>query len=162
MIRLFFESFKDKEIEERIGEDYEIIRLTSHIRFRTPTGWSKIYDAIVDTGAHAPVIPFNVWKDLDINVMANYEIKGLNPRRECAIPSIIGKVVCILSDDQGNQSEEIETISFLTYTNEIPLIIGFKNLLSKFKVCFDYAKEDAYLMEEKNRHWDKKDSSNFR
>ena len=149
MIRLFFESFKDKEIEEKIGEDYEIIRLTSHIQFRTPTGWSKIYDAIVDTGAHAPVIPYNIWKDLDVNVMANYEIKGLNSRKECAIPSIIGKVVCILSDDQGNQSKEIETISFLAYTNEIPLIIGFKNLLSKFKVCFDYIKEDAYLIEEK-------------
>ncbi len=149
MIRLFFESFKDREIGERIGEDYEIIRLTAHIRFRTPTGWSKIYDAIVDTGAHAPVIPFNIWKDLGVNVMANYEIKGLNPGRECAIPSIIGKVVCVLLDDRGNQSKEIETISFLAYSNKIPLIIGFKNLLSSFRVCFDYAKKDAYLMEEK-------------
>lgn len=148
MIRLFFESFKDKEIGDRIGEDYEIIRLTSHIRFRTPNGWSKIYDAIVDTGAHAPVIPFNIWKDLDVRVMANYEIKGLNPRQECAIPSIIGKVVCILLDEQGNQTKEIETIAFLAYTSVIPLIIGFKNLLSKFKVCFDHANNDAYLMDE--------------
>lgn len=46
MIRLFFESFKYKEIEERIGEDYEIIRLTSHIQFKTPTGWSKIIETI--------------------------------------------------------------------------------------------------------------------
>ncbi|HDS45258.1 MAG TPA: hypothetical protein ENN68_04070 [Methanomicrobia archaeon] len=148
MIRLFFESFTDKEIEERVGEDYEIIRLTSHIRFRTPTGWSKIYDAIVDTGAHTPVIPFNIWNDLDIDVMANYELKGLNPRRECAIPSIIGKVVCILLDDQGNQSEEIETTSFLAYTDKVPLIVEFKNVLPKFKVCFNYANGDAYLMEE--------------
>ena len=58
------------------------------------------------------------------------------------------KVVCILLDEQGNQTKEVETIAFVAYTSVIPLIIGVKNLLSNFKVCFDHANNDAYLMDE--------------
>lgn len=148
MIKLFFETFRNKEIEARTGEKYEVIRLSVHTKFKTSDGfWSKIYDAIINTGAHALIIPFNIWKELEISVITNYEISGLNPKKECSVPAIIGKVKGILLDDEENQSKEIEMTAFLVYTSEIPLIIGFKNLLSEFEVCFNYKKNKAYLIE---------------
>ncbi len=55
---------------------------------------------------------------------------------------IIGKVNCILLDEYDNKSRELAIHAYLAMTDEVPLILGFKDLLSKFRVCFDYGEND--------------------
>ncbi len=44
--------------------------------------------------------------------------------------------------DMENHTNEIEVYAFLSLIDEIPLIVGFKDLLENFKVCFDYGEND--------------------
>lgn len=143
-VKLFFEIFEDIEIEKKV-KGFEIIRLKSFIQLKTQNGWSKPYDAIVDTGAPCSLIPSSIWKEVKHILIADHKVQGISRNPKCRIPAKIGKVTCILSDEDGNQTKELEIYSFLALTGEVPLILGFKNLLSEFSVYFDYHKLEAYI-----------------
>jgi hypothetical protein len=55
-LRIRIKKLIDPELDLKL--DYgELVRLSSLIRFKTESGWSKLYEAIIDTGAHTSVIP---------------------------------------------------------------------------------------------------------
>ncbi len=147
-IKLFFRRSFNKEIEKKI-KNYEFIRLMGRIIFKTNNGWSDLEKAMIDTGAPTSLIPFSIWKDISVERITDHKVAGINPSPECSIPIIIGKVNCIIVDEYNNRSREIEIHAYLAMTDEVPLILGFKDLLSKFRVCFDYAENEAFV-EEKN------------
>ena len=146
-VNLFFKEFKSSDIENCIS-DYRMIRLMSRLRFKTHGGWTPPRKAIVDTGAHISLLPFSLWKSLDARVVGNAKLKGIIPKEECEVYVAVGKVKGMLVDKE-NHTNEIEIYAFLSLIDEIPLIIGFKDLLEKFRVCFDYSENEAFL-EEKN------------
>jgi hypothetical protein len=47
--------------------------------------------------------------------------------------------------DQENQSDELMIKAHLAFTDEVPLIIGFKDLMDKVKLYMDYIEKIAYL-----------------
>ena len=49
----------------------------------------------------------------------------------------IGKIKLKLIDEE-NETGEIEIYAYLAMTDEVPLIIGLKDLLTRFRVCFDF------------------------
>jgi hypothetical protein len=143
-VKLFFEVFKDREIEEKV-KDFEIIRLKCFIQFKTENGWSKPYDAIVDTGAPTSLIPHYIWNKVEHIFIADHQVQGISSRPECAVPVKIGKVSCVLFDEEGNQTRELKIHTYLALTSEVPLIIGFKDILSQFSTYFDYSALEAYI-----------------
>ncbi|MDI6794432.1 MAG: hypothetical protein QME81_16465 [bacterium] len=116
-IKLWFEQVPYPALEEKIPDMGTFIRLFSSIKFKTITGWSKSMNAIIDTGAPISVIPLDVWTRIEVKKLAKHKIKGVNPKEECALPASVGKVRCILLDEDGNQSDELEILSYLAYTN---------------------------------------------
>jgi hypothetical protein len=66
------------------------------------------------------------------------------PREECALPIVIGDISCVLVDREG-QSEELQISAYLALTDDVPLVIGFWDLLERFKLCMDYRNKEAYL-----------------
>ena len=46
---------------------------------------------------------------------------------------------------ETHQTEKIDVHAYLALTDEIPLILGFKDILSSFKVSFDYKENGAWL-----------------
>ena len=56
------------------------------------------------------------------------------------------RIACFLTDQTGRLSSELDVRCFLAKTDRVPLILGFANLLSRFKVCFDYRSGDAFVL----------------
>ncbi|MBA7514221.1 hypothetical protein ES705_06246 [subsurface metagenome] len=74
----------------------------------------------------------------------DHRVEGLIQKPECSIPVIIGKIGLRLVDEE-HQTEKIDVHTYLALTDEIPLILGFKDLLASFKVCFDYKENSGWL-----------------
>lgn len=144
-IKLRFYSFRELELEEKIGDSVAMIRLICEVKFKTKDGWSESYSAIVDTGAPISVIPFQIWTESEAEIMAEHKIRGVVPKEECTLPVLVGRIMCILVDGESF-SEERQLLAYLALTNEIPLILGFKDLLSVFELSFFYP-DQAWVKE---------------
>ena len=143
-VELYFGSYENLDLKD-FFPDYQTIRLEGLISFKTPTGWTDPEIALLDTGAPLSVIPYPLWKNLTYHKITDYEIHGIVPKKECKIPAIIAEISCFICDKSGNETKEIKTNAFLVKSEGVPLIVGFRNLLSKFKVCFDYENNTAFL-----------------
>jgi predicted aspartyl protease len=145
-ISAFFDCFVDKELEEKITGKGLIIRLWCWASFEKEDGWTLPYPALIDTGAHTSIIPKRIWSTLPVNKLAEHYTKGLVPNPECKLDVGVGEINIILLDS-NTKTKKYRVLSFLAPTDDIPLIIGFKNLLSEFKVCFDYKENKAWIEE---------------
>jgi hypothetical protein len=143
MVNLFFETLRSRELEAKV-KGIDIVRLRSYVQFEKRTGEISIHDAIVDTGAFISLIPFSIWREVEVDRLVNHRVEGLIAKSECSIPVIIGKIGLRLVDEE-EQTEKIDIHAYLALTDEIPLILGFKDFLSSFKVCFDYKENSAWL-----------------
>jgi hypothetical protein len=146
-IKLWFENVPNPELEGKLPDVGRFTRLFCSIKFKIPSGWYDTQNAIVDTGAPISVIPLDIWIEIDTEIVTEYEIKGINPRKECSLPALIGRVTCILLDET-EQSQEFTILAYLALTNLVPTIVGFKDLLEEFKVHLDYKGNNAWLENE--------------
>ena len=138
----------NKVLNTKIPEFGYFIRLKCGVQFkRKENDWTKLILGILDTGAPISVIPYDLWYDLDRNVLGDYEMRGIIPKEECKVSVDVGKVRCLLTDKFGNTSKEIEIYAYLAPTNRVPLIIGFKNLLEEFRIIIECKKNEAILEE---------------
>jgi len=126
--------------------DYgELVRLSILIRFKTKLGWSKLYEAIIDTGAHTSVIPRYIWEGIDVEEKVNHSVQGVVPKKECSLPVKVSIVRGALFDDVLNHTKEVEFYAFCAIDDRVPLILGFKGLLDRFTICFNISSGIAYL-----------------
>lgn len=147
-VNLMFKRYMDMELHGKIS-GYEIIRLTGMMFFKTNAGWSDPKRAIIDTGAHISLIPFSVWKNSRVEKVADHYLMGVVPKEECTIPVLVGNMECFLMDHEGNETEAMNILAYLALTDEIPLIIGFRDMLENFKLTIDYQNEAASIEEAK-------------
>ncbi len=141
LVNLFFRVFTDEELEKKV-KGVDIIRLKALICFKTPDGWTNPYEAIVDTGAPLSLIPPFIWERLQRTRLADHSMGGIAGG---VVPVQIAEVFGQLLDQQGNTTEEMRIIAFLSTRDEAPLVIGFKDILDSFESRFDYRKGIAYL-----------------
>lgn len=148
MIKLYFKEFYDLDLIAK-GAKSHIIRLFVDVQFKTRDGWTEPYSAILDTGAHAALIPFKVWGECLVNFTAEHVVRGVVPKEECSLPILIGDISCVLVDRE-RQTEELKISAYLALTDDVPLLIGFWDLLERFKLCMDYRSKEAYLEGERD------------
>ncbi len=147
MIKLHFST--GKVVDPRYAyRSLTIIRLLANVQFvRTDGRLSKVVEAIVDTGAHTSVLPQRLWQRFAVEIdEEDVTLGGINDRPECQIPASLGRVRCFLTDETGQFSSELDVPCFLAKTDRVPLILGFANLLSQFKICFDYENREAFAL----------------
>ena len=142
-IKLYFKEFPSPELMAR-GVSIRSIRLFAEIRFKTHDGWTNPYSAILDTGAPACVIPFKIWSRCEVNLLADYTLRGIIPKEECSLPVLVGKLVCVLVDRE-RESDEFSIRAYLTLTDEVPLMLGFDGLLEETRLCMNYQQKEAFL-----------------
>lgn len=140
-IKLHFRKFENPDL---VDIDIGIIRLFCEVAFVSRGGYTDSYSAILDTGAPVSVIPFHIWSMSEFKKIKEYSVSGIVPKRECFLPVTIGEVSCILLDEEQS-TDNIKVKSYLAHTDEIPLIIGFKDLLDKFGLYLNFRKNIAYL-----------------
>jgi len=122
-----------------------LLRIISTIVLKTKSGWSKPRFAIIDTGAHTSIFPLTVWEEADVEVIGDYNVRGLVPKEECVLPVKIGLVCAVIFDKFGNQTSELKFRSYLALTDNIPLIIGFKDLMDKCELKFNSKNASGYI-----------------
>ena len=135
-IDLHFSQTIDIDLLEK-GHKIWLIRIMGQVRFKTKDGWSRPYEAIIDTGAPVSLIPLGIWENIEAEVMSDYIIGGIVPNKECSLPVKVGKVACKVIGKEI-ASREIELNSYLVLTNKVPLIIGFDSFLTTFKLICDH------------------------
>lgn len=144
-INCFFETFLDKELYLKLQGRSKVIRIYGMIQFRTPTGFTKPYPAVIDTGAHTSVIPLDIWKASKYKIFGEHYLKGLVPGAKLDVK--VGEVKGVLVD-LLNTSREYNFLCFFSPNDKTPLILGFKELLSELKLTINYP-NNLVCLEEK-------------
>ncbi len=126
-----------------------IIRLIGNIMLRQSDGnWTPEQDAIIDTGSFCSVVPQYIWASCAVDIIEpNATIVGFAPDEVCHIPASIGRISGIIFDDKGHETRLLTFPAFLAHTDDVPLVLGFADLLTEFQVRFDYRTKVAYLDE---------------
>ncbi len=145
---------RDEELNETVPDFGDSIRLRTWVKFRMrDINWSKTGSAIIDTGAPISVLPYDLWCKLKVEILATgYSMRGIIPREECKLPVDIGEVHCVLLDEEGNKTKEMKIYAFLAFADLIPVVLGFKFLLERFKICFDCEEGHAWLEEKETKN----------
>ncbi len=112
------------------GIEVWIRRLTAQVRFKTKDGWTRSYEAIIDTGAPVSVIPPSISEEVDKNILADYAISGIVPHQEAVLPVKVADVWCAFLDEE-RISKSLKIKAYLSTDHRVPLVLGFENLLSK-------------------------------
>lgn len=145
-LRIRIKKLVDPELDLKL--DYgELVRLSILIRFKTRSGWSKLYEAIIDTGAHTSVIPKYIWEGIYVDERVDHSVQGIVPKEECSLPVKVSIIRGVLFDDELNHTNEVEFYAFCAIDDRVPLILGFKSLLERFTICFNISSGVAYLEE---------------
>lgn len=145
-LRVMIKKLIDPELDLKL--DYgELIRLSILIRFKMGDGWSKLYEAIIDTGAHTSVIPEYIWKGIYVEEKVDHSVQGIVPKKECSLPVKVSFINGVLFDDELNYTKEVKFYAFCALDDRVPLILGFKDLIENFTIHFDIRSSVAYLEE---------------
>ncbi|MBI2105554.1 hypothetical protein HYT56_01820 [Candidatus Woesearchaeota archaeon] len=133
---------RDIDLEKKIHNLRPLIRIFSKIKFpelEIPE------DALIDTGAHISILPLYLWKKLNVEIIAEHKTSGIVPNEN--IPVSVGYVKANIIDESGDISKDIKFLSYLAFTNKIPLILGMRDLLEKFNLHILFSQNKAYLEE---------------
>lgn len=151
-IACFFGLAADHELDNKLTKAGQpdrarILRLFCRISFKSRTGWSRPFPAIIDTGAYISIVPHKIWSAADVKIYSDHYVRGLVPKLECKLDVKVGELSVVLVDRQ-NVSKEYRFLSFLTSKDdEVPLILGFAELLEELKLFSDHTTNTAWLEE---------------
>lgn len=144
-INLEFETRVDIDFLAK-GISFRLIRLISRIKLKSKEGFTKTYDAIVDTGNLITIIPFSIWSEASVHLISHEQVKlyGLGTEDNSAIKGNIGQVEIIFLDEQRS-SASMTLKAYLIEDDKVPLLIGFEDVLTLMKLVSDYKNNVAYL-----------------
>ena len=144
-VNLLFDVYKNGiSINSKIN--YDLIRLKSGLKLKTKKGFSDIYSAIVDTGAHISLLPLSIWKEAECEKLGECKLSGVSDENGFILVDV-GKINYFLTDNIGNKTKEMSMFAFLAHTDKVPLILGFKDALDKLGIHFNFNKNMAYAEE---------------
>jgi hypothetical protein len=63
------------------------------------------------------------------------------------VAASLGTVCLHLIDSDGNTTEPIEVVAYLSKRAEVPLILGFADFLERYFLHCDYPKKEAFIEE---------------
>jgi hypothetical protein len=123
-----------------------LIRLFIRIRFQTSNGWTEVSDAIIDTGSAVSVLPYSIWKDTNFKILSPKDVilHGIAPQEEAFLQAKIAEIPCVFLD-KNQSSSPMKIKAYLLYDDNIPLIIGFEDVLTVAELFCDYKNNMAYL-----------------
>lgn len=135
----------DIELLEKVPDYGEFLRIVGWVQFKKLKGWTEPSQAIIDTGAYTSLFPISLWQDFEVKIISDHYVRGLVPKKQCKIDVRIGWISCKVIDKEGNITPEIKFRAFLALVDNIPLILGLKDLLDKFKLIIDPIEKSGYI-----------------
>ena len=80
-IDLQFVKSLDLDLLEK-GVEVWIIRIIGQVKFKTIDGWTRVYEAIIDTGAPVSFIPKSIWTRIESKIETGILDTGSAPGRQ--------------------------------------------------------------------------------
>lgn len=141
-IGLEFRTDVDLELLED-GINLRLIRLHSFVQFKTHDDWTRKFKAIFDTGNPVSVIPRFIWQNTEVNWLSNKEIrlKGIG---EASVSGRLGQVTAVFADE-NNVSPPVDVRAYMLDDNNVPLLIGFEDILTDLDLFCSYRTKTAYI-----------------
>jgi hypothetical protein len=70
-----------------------------------------------------------LWRRLKVEILVTgYSLRGIIPREECKLPVDVGKVYCVLLDEEGNRTMETKIYAFLAFSDLIPGVMKISDI----------------------------------
>jgi len=106
-----------------IGKGYLYRVLTL---FKSRDFWIGPFPMVYDTGAVISLLPLRFFKILNLEKFASVKLTGISPEME--IPARLVRATLRFIDLKGLKSPEIEAWVAIAEREDVPLIIGLKNI----------------------------------
>jgi len=141
-IPLRFRSHIDLDLLS-VGIRFNLIRLLCDVDFQMSESWSPKYQAIIDTGSPANIIPRHIWTQATHRIILpeKLSLMGIGAGN---VSGYLGEVTARISY-RKKSSDEITVRAFLLDSDAAPLIFGFEDFLSKGILFSNFPKNVASL-----------------
>lgn len=115
-----------------------------YISFKTKNGWTRLHRMIYDTGAVISLLPSSYYTILDIRKSAPAKLGGVTPETEVKVR--LARLKFRFVDLDGNNSPEVEAWFAIAERDDVPRIIGLKDISPTHKLVVD-AKSGVFSLE---------------
>lgn len=125
------------------GLKVRIVRLLGSVCFKTTTGWTELYEAIIDTGNPITIIPQTIHQQIFSQILHRNKIELIGIGQG----SVQGQLASVIMSFQDRQasSSPLQAKAYLLDDNSTPLIIGYEDGLTEFRMVSDYPQQQAYV-----------------
>ena len=117
--------------------------------FRTKKGWTGPFTMIYDTGAVVSLLPALFYDLLSVEKSAPVKLSGIAP--EVEVSARLTRTSLRLRDAWGRSSPRIEAWMAIAERNNVPLILGLKDVSQTHDFRVDAKKRMFYLDFKENR-----------
>ncbi len=142
-IKLHYSKALDLELIEKNIEIW-LRRVTVQVSFQKPDSWTHPYEAIIDTGAPVSIIPPAIWQEIEKEILGEYKIQGIVPKKDAYLNVKIANIFCVLMDEK-NVTERLKIKAYLSLEEKAPLVLGFENIISKAKLYVNSESNIGYI-----------------
>jgi len=105
--------------------------------FKSTDGeWCGFFPLIYDIGAIITLLPSRMFKLLKVNRYAKATLRGISPKPELKVR--LCRLTLKLQDENGNQSPELSVSSAISFRDDVPFILGMKDLATKHSLIADF------------------------
>jgi len=113
------------------------------VSFKAKDGWTDPFWMIYDTGAAVSLLPLRFFDILGVWKYASIRLMGISPEME--IWARLTRARLRFIDVKGKRSPEIEAWVAIAERNDVPLIIGLKDIADKHGFSTDPKLKQFYL-----------------
>lgn len=128
------------------GINLPLFRITANVRIMMPTGWSGLFEGILDTGNPITVIPRRIWRSAAVEFfpLPSQSIFGLGATEASALQGRLGRLMLGVEDEEA-VSAPIITMAYLLDDDRGPLLLGCEGILTRAILRTNLAAMEASL-----------------
>jgi len=105
--------------------------------FKSADGkWHGLFPLIYDTGAMITLLPSRMFELLKVGRYATATLRGISPKPELRVR--LCKLTLKLQDENGNESTELSAWTAISFRDDLPFILGMKDLATKHSLIADF------------------------
>lgn len=125
------------------GLKVRLVRLLGNVCFKTSSGWTKPFEAIVDTGNPTTVLPLNVHQQISSQKLypGKIDLLGIG---QGSVRGWLASIIMSFHDKQAT-SPPFQAKAYLLDDDSTPLIIGYEDVLTELRLVSDYPQQQAYF-----------------
>lgn len=119
-----------------------VIRIATDVLLWDGTSWRAPREGWIDTGAPLTILPENAWQGLQVRILATglpLSVAGAN------VVADLAEVILAVKDGGQHASPILTVRAYLSPQDDLPIILGMEDFLTRCTLHCDHAPKTAYL-----------------